>query len=356
MICIFLGTRPEIIKMSPVINELQKKKINFFIIHTNQHFSENMDKHFFEELNLPAVKYNLKIKSKTRTKAVREIITKAEGILLKENPSVVLVQGDTNSVLGGAFCASKVGIKVGHIEAGLRSYDNNMPEEINRKLVDHISDFLFCPTDVQKKILLNEAVDNKKIFVTGNTIVDAVSRNIKFAKSTKYLKKNEKFIILTLHRPSNVDNKKTFSEIIKAVEILGSKIGVSVYFPIHPRTKMKLSKFSIYMNNNIYRILPPIGYLEMLFLEQQSSLILTDSGGIQEEACVLNVPCVTIRENTERPETLEVGSNMLVGTSSDKIIKGSLKMINSDRKWRNPYGDGKAAFRIVSILEKVGII
>ncbi|HKC04981.1 MAG TPA: UDP-N-acetylglucosamine 2-epimerase (non-hydrolyzing) [Patescibacteria group bacterium] len=351
MIGILLGTRPEIIKMSPVIRELQKRKLGFFIVHSNQHFSSNMDKKFFQDIKLPKPKYNLRLKSRSQGAMVGELISKAEKIFMKEKPSVLLVQGDTNTVLAGGIAAWKLGIKVAHVEAGLRSYDREMPEEINRKITDHISDLLFCPTDLQKRILVKEDVDSKKIFVTGNTIVDAVYQNTKILPdlSNRYIKGS---ILLTLHRPSNVDNKATLTGILSGVEKVAKILGKKIYFPIHPRTKINIEKFEIKLNKKFFYSLPPLGYFDMLFLEKHSNLIFTDSGGVQEEACILKTPCITIRENTERPETIKVGSNILAGTKSENIVRTAEKILKRKKDWLNPFGDGNSAKRIISILEK----
>lgn len=356
MISFFLGTRPEIIKMSPIIGLMKTSGIDFSIIHTNQHFSANMDKQFFDDLKLPYPTFNLKIKQRSHAGMLAEIISKSEKILEKTKPSVVVVQGDTNSVLAGSIVAAKMNIPVAHVEAGLRSYDNKMPEEINRKITDHLSSVLFCPTNNQKEILLGEGVSSKKIFVTGNTIVDAVYRNIKLTNHSKIAASLSSYILLTLHRPSNVDSKDTLREIITSLEHLSNKLNLRVFFPVHPRTMIQIEKFKIKINPDIFIVSEPVGYLEMLDLEKNSRLILTDSGGLQEEACILKVPCVTIRENTERPETVSVGANIIAGTSREEIIKASLGMFGKKRDWVNPYGNGTASEKIISVLQKKGFV
>jgi len=266
-----------------------------------------------------------------------------------------LVEGDTNSVLAGGLAAFKLGIKVGHVEAGLRSYDRTMPEEINRILVDHISDYLFAPTNKASFILKGEGIESKKIFVVGNTIVDAVFQNLKIAEKKDILKKLQlkpkKYFLLTLHRPSNVDYKKNFYDILKGLNLIYKKFKLPIIFPIHPRTEKQLKIFELELPDGI-NILEPVGYLEFLQLEQSATLCLTDSGGIQEEACVLKVPCVTIRENTERVESIEVGANILAGTMPEKICYSVKKMLNKKPSWSNPFGDGKSGRRIVKILKE----
>lgn len=346
---IILGTRPEIIKLSPIIRECQKRKINFFILHTNQHYSNNMDKIFFDELELPQPKYNLKITSSNHGDMTGKQIIEIEKILINEKPSWIIVQGDTNTVMAGAIAASKIGIKITHVEAGLRSYDREMPEEINRIVTDHISDLLFTPTKKQANILDKEGIDKNKIIVTGNTIVDAVYQNIKLLKKHPELNhyQKEKYYLLTSHRPSNVDNKENLKQIINSVTQLAKENQVKIIFPIHPRTQKNLNKFKIKIDKKIIDLIEPVGYLQMLALIQNTQLVLTDSGGIQEEACILKIPSLTLRENTERPETIEVGASILVGADQKKIINGAKIMLTKKRNWKNPFGSGKSSKLII---------
>ncbi|EHP83726.1 non-hydrolyzing UDP-N-acetylglucosamine 2-epimerase [Methanotorris formicicus] len=360
-ISVILGTRPEIIKLSPIIRKLEKINVDWHIIHTNQHYSENMDRIFFEELNLPKPKYNLNIGSGTHGEQTGKMMIEIEKVILKENPDVVIVQGDTNTVLSGSLVASKLKIKVAHVEAGLRSYDKTMPEEINRVLTDHISDYLFAPTEEAKNNLLKEGIENNKIFVVGNTIVDATLQNLELAEKNEYINQflknitnGEGYFLLTLHRAENVDNKERLKNIINAITKITEIYDKDIIFPIHPRTKKRLKEFNLFekLKNNKIKIIEPVGYLEFLILEKNAELILTDSGGIQEESCILKVPCVTLRYNTERPETLKVGSNILVGDDKNKIINAVELMLNKKRTWENPFGDGKSGERIVGILIK----
>ncbi|ENN96515.1 UDP-N-acetylglucosamine 2-epimerase [Methanocaldococcus villosus KIN24-T80] len=359
MISIILGTRPEIIKLSPIIRELKSEE--FFIIHTNQHYSENMDKIFFQELNLPKPKYNLNIGSGTHGEQTGKMLIEIEKVLLKEKPNIVIVQGDTNTVLAGALAASKLKIKVAHVEAGLRSYDKNMPEEINRVLTDHISDYLFAPTEIAKNNLLKEGIKDN-IFVVGNTIVDATLQNLEIAEKNDHIKGffnsvvDKDYFLLTLHRAENVDNRERLERIVNNINELSDIYDYDIIFPIHPRTKKRLIEFNLFdklKSNKKIKIIEPVGYLEFLILEKNAKLILTDSGGVQEEACILKIPCITLRDNTERPETLEVGSNILVGDNKEKLIKAVELMLNKKRDWKNPFGDGKAGKRIVRILRGI---
>jgi len=354
-IATIIGTRPEIIKMSSVIRGCIAQNIEHFIIHSNQHYSENMDEIFFKELKLPLPKYNLNVGSGLHGEMTAKIILGVEKILIKEKPNWVLVQGDTNTVMAGALAASKLQSKIGHVEAGLRSYDRSMPEEINRIVADHISDALFAPTQKQADILKNEGIPSEKIIVSGNTIVDAVYHNLALVEKHPELDhyKSEKYFLLTMHRPSNVDSEENLTELLAAITEASVKHGYPVYFPIHPRTRKQIKKFGIKINNKHLKLINPVGYLEMLALEKNAELIFTDSGGVQEEACILRVPSVALRENTERPETLEVGSTVLVGHDNQKIISGAETMLKKKRNWPNPFGDGNAWKKIIDLLIKI---
>lgn len=353
-IAIILGTRPEIIKMSSIIRECQKRNLEFFILHTNQHYSENLDKVFFKELEIPQPKYNLKVGSGTHAEETGKMLIGIEKVLIKEKPDIVLVEGDTNTVLAGALAAVKLYIKVGHIEAGLRSYFREMPEEINRILADHCSDFLFAPTKKAKDILLSEGIPKKKIFVTGNTIVDAVYQNLKLAKKRskildKLKLKKENYFLVTAHRQENIDKKERLKGILEGIGVIYNKFNLPIIYPIHPRSKKMIKKFNLKIPQGV-KLIEPIGYLDFLQLEANARLVLTDSGGVQEESCILKVPCVTLRDNTERPETLEVGSNILAGIDSKKILRCVSKMLNRKRNWKNPFGKGKAGEKIIKII------
>lgn len=354
-IAIIVGTRPEIIKMSPIVRECEKKNLDFFIIHTGQHYSYEMDEIFFKELELSDAKYNLNVGSGSHAEQTAEMLIQIEKVLIEEKPEVVLVEGDTNTVLAGALAATKLHIKVGHIEAGLRSYDRNMPEEINRVLTDHCSDYLFVPTEQAKNILLGEGIPENKIFVTGNTIVDAVYQNLEIAeREVDVLKKlnleKGEYFLVTAHRQENVDAKDRLKGILDGLELIYNEFNLPEIYPIHPRTMKRINEFGLRIPEGI-ELIDPTGFLEFLQLEVTAKLVLTDSGGVQEETCILKVPCVTLRDNTERPETLEVGSNVLAGCNSTEIIKSVDLMLNKETNWKNPYGDGIAGKQIIEILE-----
>lgn len=355
-ICVVLGTRPEIIKLSPLIHLFREKGDDYFILHTGQHYSYEMDKVFFEELGLPPAKYNLDVGSRSHGAMVGYLIERIEQIYLTEKPDVTLVQGDTNTVLAGALAASKIGVRIGHVEAALRSYDRTMPEEINRVLTDHISDFLLIPTEKSKKIALGEGIAESKCFVVGNTIVDAVLRNKEVAeKKSTVLEKlgltKGGYFLVTSHRAENVDHKEKLAGLLEGFKRVSEKYKLPVVYPIHPRTKKMITQFGLTVPECV-KLTDPVSYLDFLQLQQHAKLILSDSGGVQEEACILRVPAVTLRENTERPETIDVGANMLVGTDPARILKGAEVMLAKPRDWKNPFGDGKTAEKIRDILLK----
>lgn len=359
-IAIILGTRPEIIKMAPVIRACQNNKIDFIIVHTNQHYSENMDKIFFEELELPQPDYNLGIGSGKHGEMTGRMLIEIEKVLEKESPDVVLVQGDTNTVLAGALAASKMSIKVGHVEAGLRSYDRTMPEELNRIMADHISDFLFAPTKKQADIARSEHIDDNKIFIVGNTVVDAVYQGVKIAeKKSDALSRlqlaRDDYILMTSHRPATVDHKENLSAVLEAVQEVAKRHNKRIIFPAHPRTSKMIETFGITLDDKM-EIIEPVGYLDMLMLQKNSFLIITDSGGIQEEACILEKKAIVIRDNTERPEAVEVGGCALAGNNDTQhVIEVSNQLLARQVDWYNPFGDGTTGVQIVDICEKGGV-
>jgi UDP-N-acetylglucosamine 2-epimerase (non-hydrolysing) len=354
-ISIILGTRPEIIKMSPIIRDCQRRNLGVFILHTGQHYSYNMDKIFFDQLELPVPKYNLGVGSSSHSEQIGKMLIGIEKILQKEKPDIILVQGDTNTVLAGAIAASKLGIKIGHVEAGLRSYDPTMPEEINRILTDHCSNLLFAPTKKSLDTLLKEGISHDKIFITGNTIVDAVQQNSIIADKRKNVLTNlklkaKKYFLVTAHRQENVDSKTRFEQIITGLNRISDEYNLPIIYPIHPRSRKMMNEFNIDIGN--ITLIEPLDFLDFLQLETNAKLVLTDSGGVQEEACILNTPCITLRDNTERPETIDVGSNLLAGANPDKIFNCTKAMLSDNKKWDNPFGDGRSGEHILDILEK----
>lgn len=349
--CFILGTRPEIIKLSPLIRVAQERRLDFTIVHTNQHYSASMDAIFFQELELPKPNFNLNIGSGDHSSQTGKMLVSLGEVLRTSKPDVVYVEGDTNTVLAGALAASKTNILLAHVEAGLRSYDRTMPEELNRIIADHVSDFLFAPTDRQREILLREGIESDKIFVTGNSIVDAISQHLHLADRqtnplTGYGLEPKTYAVLTMHRPGNVDDPLVLKKHVENFNALAENI--PIIFPVHPRTQEMIQRFKPFFHKNI-RVVEPIGYLAMLRVMQQAKMIITDSGGIQEEACVLQVPCITIRENTERPETVDVGGNILVGSDRHKLMSAVDQLLGKKNDWKNPFGDGHSAERMIDI-------
>jgi UDP-N-acetylglucosamine 2-epimerase (non-hydrolysing) len=365
MLAIVLGTRPEIIKMSPLIRSCQKKGVDFFVLHTGQHYSYEMDRVFFEELGLPAPDFNLDVGSGSHAEQTGKIMTGIEKILVQEKPDCVLVQGDTNTVLAGTLAASKTYVRkgssrpidVGHVEAGLRSFDRSMPEEVNRIVADHLSQYLFAPTTTAQEHLRHEGIAEEKIFLTGNTVVDAVRENLAVSKKKADTIRDlglspDKYFLVTLHRQENVDNKKRLKDILSSLTQIHETTGMPLVFPVHPRTEKMIASFNLKLKG--FQLIKPLGFLEFLQLESHARLALTDSGGVQEETCILNVPCVTIRDSTERPETVDVGANIVAGVDPASIIDAAERMLAHSRKWENPFGDGKAGDRIIDIVTSSG--
>ena len=355
-IAIILGTRPEIVKMSPVIRSCLARSVDFSIIHTGQHYSYEMDRIFFSELKLPDAAYNLEVGSGTHATQTARMLTGLERILLEDHHDAVLVQGDTNTVLAGALVAAKLGAPLGHVEAGLRSYDRSMPEEINRVVADHLSDFLFAPTETAASNLRKEGRPDPAIFVTGNTVVDAVFQNLSLAAENETIfsrlgVERGGYILVTAHRQENVDRRENLAGILNGIELVGNEFGVPVLYPIHPRTRKMIERFNLRVPNNLH-LIEPLGYFDFLLLEASAQLVLTDSGGVQEECCILKTPCVTMRKNTERPETVAAGGNILAGTDPEAILSAARVIILRPRTWENPFGDGRSGDRIVRYLQE----
>jgi UDP-N-acetylglucosamine 2-epimerase (non-hydrolysing) len=355
MILIVIGTRPEIIKMSPIIRECNYQGLEYSVVHTGQHYSYAMDRIFFEQLDLSLPEYNLDVGSGTHGAQTAAILRGIENILQKKSPGIVLVQGDTNTVCAGALAAVKLHIPVGHVEAGLRSFDRSMPEEINRIIADHVSDQLYAPTALSHQNLVQEGINAEKITITGNTVVDAVWQNIRIAQQKVHPLEelgleSSRYFLVTAHRAENVDDPLRLADILNGLKQISEHFGFPVIFPMHPRTQKMVSEFSL--STEGIRVIDPVGYLQFLILESMAAVLLTDSGGVQEESCILSVPCVTLRENTERPETVTAGSNILSGTNPEKMLAATDQMIDIPRTWDNPFGDGDAAHRIIDVCKK----
>ncbi|WP_291632268.1 non-hydrolyzing UDP-N-acetylglucosamine 2-epimerase [Clostridium sp.] len=344
-----IGARPQFIKAAAVSNIIRQQHEEI-LVHTGQHYDENMSRVFFEELKIPKPKYNLGVGSGGHGKQTGAMLIELEEIYLKEKPDMVLVYGDTNSTLAGALCASKLLIPVAHVEAGLRSFNMNMPEEQNRILTDHLSKYLFVPTPSAVANLKNEGLTNG-VYNVGDVMYDAT---INFSKVSKekstimdHLNLNhEEFILTTIHRAENTNDINRLKNIIDALNESGEKI----VLPLHPRTKKYMDDYKFKFKNHI-KIIEPVGYLDMISLELHCKKILTDSGGVQKEAFFMKKPCVTMRDETEWVETVENGWNIVVGTDKKKILNGIVSF-KPEKDQENIFGDGHAAEKILDIINK----
>lgn len=349
MIAIVVGTRPEIIQMSPLIRECEKRALDFSILHTGQHYSHDMDMIFFEELGLPRPTFNLQVGSGTPSAQVSRILAGAEQVFSAERPDTVLVAGDSNSALGTALAASHLQIRVGHIGAGERSFNRATVEETNRVLIDHLSDLLYVSTRGAKRNLVSEGIEKRRISVIGSTILDAVYQNLERTRKARGILrelgiKRREYLLATFHHTENISVRIKLRGIIKGLEEVSTDLSLPVVVPVHPGTALRMKEHGI--SSDILKLVPPLGYLEFLQAEGNAQLVLTDSGGVQEECCILGVPCVTLREETEKEDTLVVGANTLAGTDPVKITAAARRMRKAGR-WKNPYGDGTSGELII---------
>lgn len=350
-----IGTRPEIIKMDPVIKELDKLRHEHLLVHSGQHYDLMMDEIFFKELGLRDPDYQFELKNLPPHRQIASTVDRVGELVA--GADMVIVQGDTNTTLSGALLANKLLKWLGHVEAGMRSFDKTMPEEVNRILTDQVSTLLFCPTKIAVQNLRNENI-RKGTYVTGNTGVDAVFQNVKIAaKRSKITDELDldahSYFLVTFHRAENADNKKRLGNVLRALSTIAQRHGKTALFPIHPRTMKRVREFGLQklLKGKGLRSIEPVGYFDMLMLEKNAFMILTDSGGLQEEACSLMVPCVTLRENTERPETLEIGCNVLAGTDMGRIERAVVRQLDAPVSWKNPYGDGTAGKQIARLVK-----
>lgn len=360
---IIVGARPNYMKMAPLYDEFTKYPELFKVklIHTGQHYDTNMSKLFFEDLSMPKPEIFLKVGSGNHGAQTAKVMERYEEYVLKDKPYLVFVAGDVNSTLACALVAAKLHISVAHVEAGLRSFDRRMPEEINRLLTDQIADYLLIPSIDASDNLLKEGIDKDKIHFVGNIMIDSLIKHQDIAEQSKILQslgiqtspQTEKYCLVTLHRPSNVDEKQGLETILNAFQLIGENI--KLIFPMHPRTRNNIQKLGLEkLLNSIPNLIitEPLGYLDFLKLEMHSDFTITDSGGIQEETTFLQIPCLTLRENTERPITLTQGTNQLVELDTEKIILSAAEIIQGKRKLGSipEFWDGKTAERIVKIF------
>ena len=362
-IALILGARPQIIKSMPLIHLLNDDtQVKLSVIHTGQHYDYEMTKVFFEEFSLPEPTVNLEVGSGSHAQQTAKIMSRLEPVLLEQKPDLVLVPGDTNSTLAGALTAAKLDIPVAHIEAGARSYDNRMPEEINRRLTDHCSTMLFTATKVCSQNLLKEGVSKDRINLVGDTMYDVLLQQLPKAEKTTILDqlnvKTQAYALLTLHRQENVDSPENLEKIVDAIVRLKKLV---VIFPVHPRTRKQLCSFNL--NTKLeeqkhVKLIEPVSYLENINLIKNARLVMTDSGGVQKEAFWLKTPCITLRENTEWMETVQLGANYLLDSNTAQIVKTAEEIIGNTEalskkleKLPNPFGDGHASQKILKIIK-----
>jgi len=351
------GARPNFIKIASILRAGRKAPdIESLLVHTGQHYTENMSKTFFEELDIPTPDINLEVGSNSHAQQTAEIMKRFESVVLKHDPDAVLVVGDVNSTVACALVVAKLGIKIVHVEAGLRSFDRTMPEEINRILTDAISDILFVTEPSGLTNLKREGINETKVHFVGNVMIDTLDFYREKAANSDILDdlnlRDEEYAVITLHRPSNVDQHKALRKILDALAEIQKEI--KVVFPIHPRTlKHMISSGLVQRPKDLpnMSVTEPLGYLDFLKLMSESKLVITDSGGVQEETTILGIPCLTVRETTERPVTITEGTNVLVGTDTNRILNGYRESLNRVRPHTRPkFWDGRASERIVRIL------
>jgi UDP-N-acetylglucosamine 2-epimerase len=358
-----VGARPQFIKLAPILRAIVKHNqkrpecpLQEVLVHTGQHYDYEMSQVFFDELGLKSPDYHLGVGSGTHGYQTGEMLKRIEEVLIKEKPDMVMVYGDTNTTLAGALAAAKLHIPVAHVEAGLRSFNREMPEEINRVLTDHISDFLFCPTQTAVENLRREGIE-KGVYLVGDVMYDAVLLYLDLAEKKSEIMerlglKPKSYALATVHRAENTDQPERLRSIFEGLESVAEE-GLPVILPLHPRTRKQLNALGIHPKE--VQVLDPVSYLDMLVLEKNARVILTDSGGVQKEAFFFRVPCVTLREETEWVETVETGWNTLVGCNPERMVRTALEARPGiESVW--PYGDGQAAGRIMDLLGRGNIL
>ena len=357
--CVVIGTRPGIVMASPVIRELRRRKLPHFILHTGQHYSHNMDRQLLTELELGEPEHQLERPAGPALHGAQTgaMLAGCERVFLEERPKLVLVGGDANTNLAAALAARKLHIAVAHVEAGERSYDWRMPEEHNRVIIDHISEYLFTTNEKGRDNLIADSVRGR-IVVTGNPIVDACRENLEIARRRSAIGAalgldEGRYVVLTLHREENVDSRETLASLVVAMRAVARELQQPIVFAAHPRTLKRLGEFELLdevRGIDGLKLTEAVGYRDVLSLVAHSALVMTDSGGVQQEACILRVPCVTLRDNTEWTETVASGANMLAGTDPEAIVAAVRRMLGTPRHWDTPFGDGRAASRIADVV------
>lgn len=361
LVCVIVGTRPGIVKQSPLIRALHAQKVPYFVVHTGQHYSYEMDRQFFEDLELAQPNYRVEgvRPNQLHGEQTAEMLRGVEAILVESRPKLVLVGGDANTNLAAALAARKLHIAVGHVEAGLRSFDWRMPEEHNRVIIDHISEYLFAPTENARRNLEHEAIRGR-IHVVGNTVVDAVQQHFGIATAKSAVlselgEREKEYLVMTVHREENTDDEAAMSRVFDVVETLGTILSMPVIFPAHPRARKRLVQFGLDRRaaqlSNL-RIVDALGYLDFVRLLGSSALVLTDSGGIQQEACILRVPCITLRESTEWIETVEIGANVVTGSDPAKVVEAAQLLLDRSHEWAQPFGDGTTGAQVAAVAKE----
>lgn len=344
-----VGARPNFMKVAPVLNALKSHQhVAQTLVHTGQHYDANLSDVFFEQLRIPAPDINLAVGSGSHARQTAEIMTHFEPVVLERKPDIVLVYGDVNSTVAAALVCAKLGIRVGHVEAGLRSFDRTMPEEINRLLTDQLADVLYTPSEDGDRNLQREGIPPEKIFRVGNVMIDSLVKLLPLTQRQSMNGLPERYALVTLHRPANVDDSATLQGILQS--LLEVNRDLFVVFPAHPRTRQRISDFGL--NTGRLQLLDPLPYLDFLGLQARATVVITDSGGIQEETTYLGVPCLTLRQNTERPVTITLGTNVLVGRDPDKL-RSELALVLAGKAKKGtvpPLWDGHAGERIAALL------
>lgn len=348
-----VGARPNFMKAAPAIAALGARHVPQVLVHTGQHYDAAMSDVFFQQLGMPRPDHNLEVGSGSHAVQTAAIMTRFEEVALKERPDLVLVYGDVNSTVAAALVCAKLGIKVGHVEAGLRSFDRTMPEEINRLVTDQLADLLFTPSEDGNRNLEREGIPAEKIHLVGNLMIDTLVRLLPQARHPEASRLDGPFVLATLHRPSNVDEPQRLRALHQVLEELSHQ--ATVVFPVHPRTRKRLEELGVAANGTRLQLINPLGYLEFLALQRDARLVITDSGGVQEETTYLQVPCITVRRNTERPVTADVGTNLLVGDDLDQLRQAANRALAG--QWKSgkipPLWDGRAGERLAEVLAAV---